>query len=468
MSLVENLAAEPLSRISKLFVDRDQMGLAEARDHRAQHLVVLKCGSDVARNAVLQLAVLTAAKLAARCFPSGVRVVASSDVLGAKVLVWLGEPHDLGAELSDSIGAANVLGSVPSQCSASTLLFGDCDGDSGAIRVTFDGWIARTGPSAHTPRLAEREYCPLAGTLAAALAVSEGFLAFAEVSVQACHRKIEVSLWRPDLDAAHPDALGPVVEYLPKDFWVFGLGHLGNALLWVVASLRYANPRDATAYLCDFDLIDPENHETSLLFVKGAEGLKTRRCGEWLEARGFATRLVERRLGDNFRREPLEPGLAFCGFDSNAARRLLENAGFAAVIEAGLGDNADNFDTLSLHTLPNPRPVSELWPDLDFHTLSAQVRSLEQMARANPAYANLAKDDCGRFLLAGKAVAVPFVGTVAACFQVAEALRMLCGGQAYYQLKFRLGSASVVLPKVRRTYTAKALSGVTFCRALPG
>src|SRR5258707_595052 len=43
-------------------------------------------------------------------------------------------------------------------------------------------------------------------------------------------------------------------------------------------------------------------------------------------------------------------------------RRDLPNAGFARVIESALG-TADNFDTISLHSLPNSRNVDELWPD---------------------------------------------------------------------------------------------------------
>lgn len=467
MSVV-GIVDEPLSRISKLFLDRDQMPLAEALNSRAKQLVTLNCGRDVARNAALQLALLTAARLAVRCFPGGVRVVASTEVLSANVLAWPGTIRSLGAELAESVGAANILNEAPLGTPGSLLLLGDYAGIQEGLRLTFDGWLARVGPSAKTPRLAEREQCGLAGVLAAALAVSEVFLGFSQVNVEACRRRVEISLWRPDLDTTHPEAFGPAIEYLPKDFWVFGLGHLGNALLWALSSLQYSNPGDATGYLCDFDSVGPENYETSILFSPGHSGLKTRRCADWLEARGFAVRMMERRLGENFRRESFEPGLAFCGFDSNPARRLLAKAGFAAVIEAGLGDNADNFDTLSLHTLPNPRCPSELWPDLDARALAAQQTSLRKATRTNPAYATLGKDDCGRVRLAGKAVAVPFVGMVAGCFQVAEALRIACAGPAYYQLKYRLGSTRTIVSKMPRTYTARDLDGLTFCPARPG
>ncbi len=43
----------------------------------------------------------------------------------------------------------------------------------------------------------------------------------------------------------------------------------------------------------------------------------------------------------------------------------LATARFERIVESGLGGTADNFDTISLHTFPNPRSPAELWPDLN-------------------------------------------------------------------------------------------------------
>jgi hypothetical protein len=71
---------------------------------------------------------------------------------------------------------------------------------SGALRVTFDGRIAKVGPAREVPRLPEREYFSAAGILAASLAMSELFLAFAGISLGATRRTAGLSLWRPDLE----------------------------------------------------------------------------------------------------------------------------------------------------------------------------------------------------------------------------------------------------------------------------
>jgi hypothetical protein len=231
-----------------------------------------------------------------------------------------------------------------------------------------------------------------------------------------------------------------------------------------MASLPYAEPELVTAHLNDFDEIEDENHETSVIFEPGDRGLKSRVMSHWLEARGFGTRLLERRFDSTFRCQPDEARLAFCGFDSNAPRRDLATAGFDAVVEVGLGDSADNFDTLSLHTLPNPRSEDDLWPDVTPEVAALQTRDAEVAARSNSAYANLAPDECGRILLAGKAVAVPFVGAIAAAFGVAEALRHLHGGPRFHQLKLRLGAQQLIVPRETRRYGPTDLRGLSFCK----
>src|SRR6266568_7989360 len=92
------------------------------------------------------------------------------------------------------------------------------------------------------------------------------------------------------------------------------------------------------------------------------------------------------------------------GFDSNPARRDLATANFLRVMESGLGGTKDNFDTISFHTLPNPRSPAELWPDLSQDEQARQQEHFDRVARENPAYAELGGDVCGRAALTGKSV----------------------------------------------------------------
>lgn len=422
---------DSFSRISKIFVDRDQELPTASLERRKHQVVELICGADVARSYTLQLAVLTAAMIANRCFPGGVKVV-MEDAVNSAALVFGRRSATLGKRLKRALGY-DPTASAPT-VGSHALIFGDTNVRTG-LRVTFDGWVAKVGPANQIDRLLEREYCTLAGVAAAALAVSEIFLEFAEINIEAKSRVVALSLWRPDLAASDAAALGVPVEFLPSGAWILGLGHLGQAYLWSLATLPYVNPREVDLTLLDFDKVVPANEETGLLVsFRDHERYKTRVCARWLERAGFNTRLIERRFGVDFRCDANEPQIALCGFDNNEGRRALGGAGFARVVECGLGGTAENFDVLNLHTLPNKRTAAEIWPsDSDDRTT---------VAAENPAYEELA-DECGRVLLAGKAVAVPFVGATAGALVMAEVLRLLHGGPSYEQLKLRLGTSAM-------------------------
>jgi hypothetical protein len=234
--------------------------------------------------------------------------------------------------------------------------------------------------------------------------------------------------------------------------------------------LPYKDPEAVEVYLNDFDKVEAENFETGLIFTPEDEGdLKTRVCSRWLEARGFRTRLMERPLDGNFRCrtvEPqIEPRLALCGFDSNPARRILPSANFARVMDSGLGGTTSNFDTISFHTLPNPRTPEELWPNLSQEEHEKEREDLERIARVNPAYEELGDEICGRAELAGKSVAVPFVGVTAATFVVAEAIRLLHDGPAYSDIKLSLSDLNNVSAISKGNYTAQDSAGIAFCDA---
>lgn len=453
-----------LSRIDKMFVDRDKVSSGEAQSRRSKFEVALVCGADVGSSRGLQLAVITAAAIADRCFPGAVRVMLPPTVADAPCLAWTGVAQAFGDALRESASVRLVsIGDV--EPATACLVFGDANATTG-LRVTFDGWIARVGPVGLLSRSPERPHNPLAAVLAAALAVSELFLGFAETTMEAGRRIVALSLWRPDLADDDPLALGPVLEFLPASAWILGLGHLGNAYLWALGALPYVDPKAVEFGLFDFDRVEPENYETGVIFRADDERrLKTRPCNEWLERRRFRTRLVERRFDETFRIQKEEPLIALCGFDSNTARQQLQSAKFARVFESGLGGTSANFDTIGLHTLPNARAVAELWPVSSPEELAVQTAGAERRARANPAYRDLAADDCGRALLAGKAVAVPFVGMTAATLVVSELLRLLHGGVRFTDGKLRVGNTQARSFRPSGHYEVADLVGIANARA---
>ena len=450
-----------LSRISKLFIDRDETAMEESLIRRQNYAVTLRCGRDVEKSDTLQVALLTAANIANKCFPGAVRVVLEGTSKEAPLLIWPSLKLTFSQALTGLLGPESQMEEKSQKNGDHDIIFGDAKPIEGSLRVTFDGWVGKVGPTDGVERLPEREFCSLSGVIAAALAISELFLSFAEISVEASRRTVGLSLWRPELNITHPEALGVPLEFLPRDMWVLGLGHLGNAYLWSLSMLPYPDPAGVEIVLNDFDKIESENVETGLIFDAQDVGrYKTRVCSDWLEKREFRTRLVERRFDENFRCRDDEPRIALCGFDSNPPRRDLASSQFLRVIESGLGGAVNNFDTINLHTLPNVRKPEEMWPDPN---AEEGIQYQQTLARKNPAYSLLAADECGRFNLAGKSIAVPFVGAAAASFVVAEIIRLLHRGPAYMNIKLMLADLDQRAAQTTRNYDPNDFVGLTYC-----
>jgi hypothetical protein len=216
------------------------------------------------------------------------------------------------------------------------------------------------------------------------------------------------------------------VPILPTKIWIAGLGHLGQAYLWTLALLPYADPSDVELVLQDVDRISPSTESTSILTECTMIGqMKTRAVGQWMEAKGFRTFLQERLFDGSFRRQQHEPPVLLSGIDNALGRQCLEDAGFGFIVEAGLGRGVDDFHAIRLHTFPGRRHARDIWK-----AVPAQ-KSVNLDAPAYQALAKAGVDQCGLALLADKAVGAPFVGGVAASLVVAEVLRLLVGGPIY-------------------------------------
>ena len=454
------VSREALSRIDKLFMDRQAMSPGESQLRREQRGLAVMVGDDIRTSAGLQLTLLTAVNLGVRCFGGRVVVHASADVWLSPCLVSIFP----GVPLRDAVSKLGGTSTVTSgsMCERRHLLLGSAPEEEKSLRVTYDGWCVAVGPAEDLPRMAEREMCSLASVAAAAIGVSEVFAEFACLRVTAARQRVTLSLWRPDHSIADSQAQGAPIHELPESIGAFGLGHLGQAYIWAFASLPFSDVGKVNVLTCDDDKVEIANVETGVLLNHADVGrLKTRVAAQWLESRGFSTRLLERRVDGRFRRTDHEPLIALSGFDDNQARQWLSEADFAMVFDSGLGGEASNFDTIAYRGWPNPRSASELWP-----LETAQERADRERRRlldvnTNDAYRGLETDECGRVLIAGASIAVPFVGALAACVVVAEMLKRVNGGPAFDELKVRLCTLGSTRPNARiSSETSAAVRGL--------
>jgi len=435
-------APDQIHRTAKILID---VGKASSPDEARRFLETLvlqvAVGPEIQHDPAAQAALATIVNAGRRAFLGGVRVHLDANPIMATG--WT-------AGLTAAETVARYGGQVVRQLTASrpTLVLG-CPAElagSPALYLTWHGWAGGVVQSAES-RL-DSDGTVLAGIVAAALGISEAFQRQL-AAVLPGRRDVGVSLWRPDLDWCLSEAAGPELRYLPASLWLLGLGHLGQAYAWTLGMLPYATPGEVELGLVDFDIIVEGNAATQLLARPGDVGHhKTRVVAEALERQGFGTRLVERAYDQHFHpvahADPVrnEPAIALSGFDDIAPRRLLGEAGFTHVIDAGLGSGPVEYLDMVLHSFPAAED-----PGAAFAGQGPSARPLPQAYEDEIERRAKAGDDetaarCGMLDIAGVTVGAAFVGTFASTLVVADILRLLHGGNDYSVISVDLRSPS--------------------------
>lgn len=391
-------------------------------------------GDDACSSEAGQAAILTAVTTSTRAV-GRVHVDLADPTQTIRVGPYRG--RGLGGTLSTAFGAH-----LRTPAEGPTLVIGTktvADTSAPVLTVTWDGWTAAVRPDG--ARLAETGNQILAPIAAAALAVYEAW-AYHRGRPDGARRNVTLSLWDPTSDGSDP---GPTVGWVPNAWQLVGLGHLGQAYAWNIAHLPYnfthlMDPTNPYVLLQDFDVVTTANRSTGVLLQAADIGhLKTRVTAPRLEAAGFTTRIVERRLTENLRRDRNEPSLALIGVDNLDARRAISSVGWDLAVDVGLGGGTTSYTGISVHTITAKQRSDDIsaWrPRAD-----TSMTSEEDILSA-PAYQRAKADGhdiCGLVQLAGRSVAASFVGVVAACIAVAEPLRLLAGrdsiGIAAYDLR---------------------------------
>jgi hypothetical protein len=412
---------DELNRIAKAAFDADEVdSIEEALELFRSYRFGVVVGPELARDPLLQAALLTIANSGPRACLGGVTVTGATDIV--LDVAWA-----RGQTVADAVTALGCTVTADLERQPVVIVgHGDADGEP-VVHLRASGWVGGVTPD---PTVLLPEATPFrpAGSLAGALAVSELFQHL-RGNPLAGRRTVGLSLWRPELDWRAAEAQGPALTYLPADFWLLGLGHLGQANAWTVGLLPYPDPGEAMLMLQDRDAIVAANEATSMLLDADALGqLKTRLAARRLEALGFKTRLCERLFDAQQRLQAGEPTTALAGFDNAPARRPLSDAGFDLIVDAGLGGGPQSYLDIVLHSFPAVRRSSEI------ELGKARPASAESLIDRSAGYQRLVDesgDRCGVLEIAGVSVATAFVGCAVASLSVAEVCRALAGGPRY-------------------------------------
>jgi hypothetical protein len=395
-------------RAAQLLIGADTtLDYDEARLRLERATLVISAGA-AARTAWGQAAILTLAECAVRMFRGGVYL---GHVFGERIIVGCRLPVSLQSKLI-AIGCRREA--PPAH--AMTLHIGnDVPHTAKVLRCWADGWVATVSP--RPPAVDPREGNEISGALAGALAASEAFRSLVLNDIRAGKRTQRVSPLTP----TDPQPAGLSLTRLPARCWLLGLGNLGQANLWVLSLLPYADAAAVELYLQDTDTSGPENLDVQLLTrFSWIDQKKARAAAAWAEAHGFRnTKVIERRFDTGTRRSSREPGLIFVGVDNLETRRAVPGAGFDLVIDGGLGATPAEVFDLRIHGFPGNRTPREAWPE--------PPPTMEKPL--NPALSRLVEQGrlqiCGATMIAGQPVGVPSTAVAAAAIQVAQACRAI-------------------------------------------
>lgn len=289
----------------------------------------------------------------------------------------------------------------------------------------------------------------LSGVAAGALAIASAFYKVSGLQNLSTEYSSLVSLIEPDnLNLQNIKQID--LENLPKRLWLLGLGHLGQSYIWNLNFLPFKNRKEITIFLQDFDLISEANYSAGLLCENSnISQYKTRTCSNWLEKKGFNTRIIEKGFDATIKRVSEEPYIALSGFDSLEARKNLGEAGFDLIIDCGLGGTIDTFDEIEIHTftegLIGPK---EIWKD-----------SIQKQLVNKNVYKNFDKGEkCGIIAIdnASKAISSSFVGAIAGALVISELIRSLNQGKLYESLNLSLRNLELREGSSSRNYLIEA------------
>lgn len=384
----------------------------------------LVCDSQISRSPALQAALLTAINCGQRAFLGGLYVDLPETT---RLLVPWSNRTTLNEVVTDLLYRSNNTEVDPSQ----TIYFGFWPDRPAkhSLVVNCTGWRGGIEPASGERcfEIGSASDFALGGVFAGALAVHRGFLRSSAISLFACEERAGVSLWSPGANWLSISSEGPAIRALPAGLWLLGLGHLGQAFLWTLGLLPFADQRKCELVLQDFDYAENANLGTGLVTTdQDIERRKTRICSDWLEARHFRTTICERAFDESTRRQATEPSIALCGFDKAEPRRLLEGANFQRIIECGLGSSIHDFDIIHVHNFPGVRSAAHIWTNSE--TTHVNPWLMEALSTPSNVCGALAID------VAGKGVSTSFVGAMAAAAVFGEVLRIYHKGQRYDEI----------------------------------
>jgi len=245
---------------------------------------------------------------------------------------------------------------------------------------------------------------------------------------------------------------------IPRDIGILGVGQIGQAFLSLAFFLAAQQPMQV--HLVDDDIFDVTNYRAQLLLGENSElwvgKAKVEFLAEVCKRWGWDVTKERTRITWGWRNPLGAHSVAFLGFDNMEARRIGVEAGFAWIVECGVGTDFSK-PRVSWHSLPPDRRVArelfvESVPTLPIRSLDSDfLRRLDDTPGG-----------CGRVTFENTQAAAPCLGTLAAAFAWVEMLNYSAGelqivsGGAYAWSPLQPIQRDIILSIEERITTATA------------
>lgn len=190
--------AESLHRLVKQAIDSGAAtSISEAQQTFAGYRLTIEIDRQAAEDPVQQAILLTATALACRVFLGGVTVQGALDMPSLSPMA----PGGTLAQAVETFGACVDASDFRGGCPTVVIGAQRARREGFCIRAIASGWRGGIMPVHSDLAPAPGPAVPLAGMLAAALAINEAFLSVNGAMSVAGRRVWGLSLWRPDAEA---------------------------------------------------------------------------------------------------------------------------------------------------------------------------------------------------------------------------------------------------------------------------
>ncbi len=431
---------DSIHRLTKLMRGKEggPVSISEAEAIFNRWRVTLVVDPELLEYEQYQCCFLTALNASSRVFRGGVNILGLEDQeLKSHFPLCSNTLREAARKVADNcqIGIVDnspriILGATKS----------DIPEDCFAVRLVWGGW--RGGVCAPEEyggfEWSEHHNNPLGSILAAALGVSEVFHWYYDCSEGHNIPIISkgLSLWRPDTTVVWSKEAsdGPLLASFPENLWLVGLGNLGQAYLWTLSALPYADTSRLRLMLQDTDFVTKSTLSTSVLSHRNHIGmLKAAVCYDWAVERGFNASMSNRIFDQQSAKQKIHDITTLGGVDNIHARREICQAQFCRYIDGALGAGHSGFCDIQVRSFRNGKPATpEIWKRAADDTTSAKAIELSEQSQV---YVDLGElDRCGAIEFQGTQASTPFVGLAASTIVVSEALRQYCLSAPKYGL----------------------------------